>query len=66
MKKRDFQLIKTNGIRLRTVGNAPLVIFLHGFPQCWYLRRHQWLPFVEAQFQVAVSGTRLHNDSVLS
>jgi hypothetical protein len=36
MKERSFQWIKTNGITLRTVveGNGPLVILLHGFPQC--------------------------------
>ena len=34
MTERNFQLIETNGIRLRTVveGTGPLVILLHGFP----------------------------------
>jgi pimeloyl-ACP methyl ester carboxylesterase len=36
MNPRNFQRIATNGIRLRTVveGKGPLVILLHGFPQC--------------------------------
>jgi len=36
MKQRNFQLVETNGIRLRAVveGTGPLVILLHGFPQC--------------------------------
>jgi pimeloyl-ACP methyl ester carboxylesterase len=56
MQERDFRMIETNGIRLRTVvaGSGPLVILLHGFPQCWYLWRHQIDPIVRAGFQVAV------------
>ncbi len=32
-----------NGVRLHYAhtGAGPLVIFLHGFPQCWYMWRHQ-------------------------
>src|SRR5215831_6621504 len=56
MKQRSFQMIKTNGVTLRTVveGSGPLLILLHGFPQCWYLWRHQIDPLVAAGFQVAV------------
>jgi pimeloyl-ACP methyl ester carboxylesterase len=58
--KRTFQQVATNGIRLRTVveGKGPLVILLHGFPQCWYLWRHQIDPLVQAGFQVAVPDQR--------
>jgi hypothetical protein len=36
---RNFELIETNGVTLRTVveGTRPLVILLHGWPQYWYL-----------------------------
>lgn len=65
MKERNFQLLDTNGIRLRTVveGTGPLVILLHGFPQCWYLWRHQIDPLVEAGFQVAVPDQRGYGGS---
>jgi len=65
MKERDFQMIETNGIRLRTVveGKGPLVVLLHGFPQCWYLWRHQIDPLVEAGFQVAVPDQRGYGGS---
>ncbi len=65
MKERTFQLIETNGIRLRTVveGKGPLVILLHGFPQCWYLWRHQIDPLVNAGFQVAVPDQRGYGGS---
>jgi epoxide hydrolase A/B len=60
MKQRNFQMIKTNGVTLRTVveGSGPLVILLHGFPQCWYLWRHQIDPLLTAGFQVAVPDQR--------
>lgn len=65
MKNRNFQLIETNGIRLRTVveGNGALVILLHGWPQCWYLWRHQIDPLVNAGFQVAVPDQRGYGGS---
>jgi pimeloyl-ACP methyl ester carboxylesterase len=65
MKERNFQRIKTNGITLNTVveGKGPLVILLHGFPQCWYLWRHQIDPLVEAGFKVAVPDQRGYGGS---
>jgi pimeloyl-ACP methyl ester carboxylesterase len=65
MKERNLQRIKTNGITLRSVveGDGPLVILLHGFPQCWYLWRHQIDPLVDAGFQVAVPDQRGYGGS---
>ncbi|NOT59350.1 MAG: alpha/beta hydrolase, partial [Acidobacteria bacterium] len=65
MKQRNFQMIETNGIRLRVVveGNGPLVVLLHGWPQCWYLWRHQIDPLVAAGFQVAVPDQRGYGGS---
>ena len=65
MKQRNFQTIKTNGVTLRAVveGSGPLVILLHGFPQCWYLWRHQIDPLVAAGFQVAVPDQRGYGGS---
>ena len=60
-----FQTIETNGVHLRTVveGEGPLLILLHGFPQCWYLWRHQIDPLVEAGFKVAVPDQRGYGGS---
>ncbi|MEH2069863.1 MAG: alpha/beta hydrolase [Nostoc sp.] len=65
MKQRNFRTINTNGVSLRTVveGQGPLVILLHGWPQCWYLWRHQIDPLVEAGFQVAVPDQRGYGGS---
>ena len=58
-------MIETNGIRLRAVveGAGPLIVLLHGWPQCWYLWRHQIDPLVEAGFQVAVPDQRGYGGS---
>ncbi|MGH9840009.1 MAG: alpha/beta fold hydrolase [Blastocatellia bacterium] len=65
MNEPNFQQIETNGIRLRAVveGSGPLVILLHGWPQCWYLWRHQIDPLVAAGFQVAVPDQRGYGGS---
>lgn len=58
-------MLETNGVTLCAVveGEGPLVILLHGFPQCWYLWRHQIDPIVKAGFQVAVPDQRGYGGS---
>jgi pimeloyl-ACP methyl ester carboxylesterase len=65
MKERAFREIQSNGIRLRVVveGQGPLLILLHGFPQGWFLWRHQIDPLVQAGFQVAVPDQRGYGGS---
>ncbi len=65
MRRYDFRRVASNGIHLRTVveGKGPLVILLHGFPQCWYEWRHQIPPLVEAGYRVAVPDQRGYGGS---
>ncbi len=58
-------MIETNGVALRAVveGDGPLVILLHGWPQCWYLWRHQIDPLVAAGYRVAVPDQRGYGGS---
>ena len=65
MRHRNFETIATNGVRLRVVveGAGPLVILLHGFPQCWYLWRHQIDPLIAAGYRVAVPDQRGYGGS---
>ncbi len=65
MIERNFEMIETNGVTLRTVveGEGPLLILLHGFPQCWYLWRHQIDPLVAAGYRVAVPDQRGYGGS---
>ena len=57
---RNFETIHTNGVNLRCVveGDGPLIILMHGWPQCWYLWRHQIDPLVEQGWKVCVPDQR--------
>lgn len=65
MQEPAFEMIETNGVRLRTVvsGEGPLVILLHGWPQSWYLWRHQIAPLAAAGYKVAVPDQRGYGGS---
>ena len=65
MGQRSFRMIETNGITLRVVveGQGPLLLLLHGFPQCWYLWRHQIDELLAAGYQVAVPDQRGYGGS---
>lgn len=56
--------LETNGIRLHyvTAGNGPLMIFLHGFPECWYSWRHQIREFSK-DFKTVAVDLRGYNKS---
>ena len=61
----NFQMIDVDGATLRVVveGEGPLVILLHGWPQSWYLWRHQIAPLVAAGYRVAVPDQRGYGGS---
>ena len=60
MRQRHFEKVETNGVVLQILveGEGPLVILLHGWPQCWYLWRNQIDPLVEAGYRVAAPNQR--------
>ena len=64
--KHSFRMIEANGITLQVVveGDGPLLILLHGFPQCWYLGRHQIDELVAAGYQVAVPDQRGYGGAI--
>jgi pimeloyl-ACP methyl ester carboxylesterase len=65
MKQRAFEMIETNGVRLRTVveGKGPLCVLVHGWPESWYSYRHQIDPLVAAGYRVAVPDVRGYGGS---
>ena len=49
MENIKFEIVNANGINIRiaSIGEGPLVIFCHGWPESWYSYRYQ-LPAVTA------------------
>ena len=60
----EHRFVETNGVRLHCVvdGDGPLVILLHGFPECWYSWRHQ-IPALAPRFRVVAPDLRGYNES---
>src|SRR5581483_11561431 len=60
----EHRFVDTNGIRLHCAvdGNGPLVILLHGFPECWYSWRHQ-IAALAPRFRVVAPDLRGYNES---
>lgn len=52
-----------NGVRLHWVeaGEGPPVLLLHGFPECWWMWRHQIQPLAGAGFRVIAPDLRGYN-----
>jgi pimeloyl-ACP methyl ester carboxylesterase len=60
MPEVTHRMIETNGIRLHVAeqGEGPLVILLHGFPECWYSWRHQLGALAKAGFRAMAPDLR--------
>jgi pimeloyl-ACP methyl ester carboxylesterase len=50
----------TSGLRMHVAeaGSGPLVLLLHGFPECWYSWRHQLTALAEAGFHAVAPDQR--------
>lgn len=60
-----FRRVPTNGIELRVamMGEGPLVLMVHGFPESWYSWRHQMRPVADLGFTVAAVDVRGYGGS---
>ncbi|MFC5801876.1 alpha/beta fold hydrolase [Streptomyces formicae] len=56
----EHRFVEVNGIRLHVAeqGEGPLILLLHGFPECWYSWRHQFAPLAEAGYRVVAPDQR--------
>ncbi|MFF7725086.1 alpha/beta fold hydrolase [Streptomyces sp. NPDC008001] len=56
----EHRFVEVNGVRLHIAerGRGPLVVLLHGFPECWYSWRHQFGPLAEAGYRVVAVDQR--------
>jgi pimeloyl-ACP methyl ester carboxylesterase len=52
----------SNGVKIHyvTAGKGPLLVMIHGFPDCWYSWRHQ-MPALAKHFQVVAVDLRGYN-----
>ncbi|GLZ14213.1 epoxide hydrolase [Actinomadura sp. NBRC 104425] len=50
----------TSGLRMHIAeaGSGPLVLLLHGFPECWYSWRHQLVALAEAGYHAVAPDQR--------
>ncbi len=48
------------GLRMHIAeaGSGPLVVLLHGFPECWYSWRHQLTALAEAGYHAVAPDQR--------
>jgi pimeloyl-ACP methyl ester carboxylesterase len=56
----------TNGdidLRVAVVGDGPLMLFIHGWPELWYSWRHQMVHFAARGFTVAAMDVRGYGGS---
>jgi pimeloyl-ACP methyl ester carboxylesterase len=60
----EHRYVSIRGLTLHcaVAGEGPLVILLHGFPECWYSWRHQ-LAALSARFRVVAPDLRGYNES---
>ena len=55
-----LRFIRANGITMRIaeMGNGPLVILVHGWPESWYSWRHQLPALAAAGYHVVAPDMR--------
>lgn len=61
----EFRTIATNGVNIRAavLGEGPLVVMVHGFPESWYSWRHQMAPLAAAGFTACAIDVRGYGGS---
>jgi pimeloyl-ACP methyl ester carboxylesterase len=61
----EHRYVSANGARFHVaeMGDGPLVLLLHGFPQFWYTWRHQMVALAEAGFRAAAMDLRGYGGS---
>jgi arylsulfatase len=60
MLQLSHRFVQTNGIRMHIAeaGSGPLVLLLHGFPECWYSWRHQLQALADAGYHAVAPDLR--------
>ncbi|QFG24802.1 alpha/beta fold hydrolase [Actinomadura sp. WMMB 499] len=60
MEEIVHRVVRVNGIRLHyaEAGTGPLVLLIHGFPECWYSWRHQLTALAAAGYRAVAFDQR--------
>jgi pimeloyl-ACP methyl ester carboxylesterase len=60
MNEISHRMITTNGISMHIaeLGEGPLVVLCHGFPELWYSWRHQITALADAGYHVVAPDQR--------
>ena len=56
--KTRLRFVKSNGMRIAEMGEGPLVLLLHGWPESWYSWRHQLQVLAKAGFHAVAPDLR--------
>lgn len=61
----QLRMVKANGIQMRVaeMGQGPLVVLLHGWPESWYSWRHQMPALARAGYRVVAPDLRGYGGS---
>ncbi|XP_075516568.1 epoxide hydrolase 2-like [Primulina tabacum] len=65
MEKIEHKMVTVNALNMHVaeLGEGPLVLFLHGFPQLWYTWRHQILFMAERGYRAVAPDLRGYGDT---
>ncbi|KAG8369909.1 hypothetical protein BUALT_Bualt14G0062400 [Buddleja alternifolia] len=65
MEKIEHKIIPINGLNMHVaeVGEGPLVLFIHGFPELWYSWRHQMLFMAARGYRAVAPDMRGYGDT---
>ena len=61
----SFDTVRANGINIRiaSIGEGPLVVFCHGWPESWYSYRHQLPAVAQAGYRALAFDVRGYGES---
>ncbi|CAK7348337.1 unnamed protein product [Dovyalis caffra] len=65
MEKIEHTTVATNGINMHvaSIGEGPVILFIHGFPELWYSWRHQLLSLSSLGYRCIAPDLRGYGDT---
>ncbi|PIM97866.1 Soluble epoxide hydrolase [Handroanthus impetiginosus] len=65
MEEIEHKKLSINGLTMHVaeLGQGPIILFLHGFPECWYTWRHQIIFFASHGYRAVAPDLRGYADT---